>query len=266
MSVYTIVYAGNIDLIFTVPHSSVDFNDFFDQRNDTLFLNKTWINNTDKPQISTKPDINTDIFAKTLTDKISQEIGARPYIVINTLNRMYADVNRDFTNCCHNNYKARYIWEDYHLAINRVIKQRGNALILDIHGHFKRDNSIYLGYLIPKSYFDKDITYINSSVEWLSLYSGIDKESLIRGNKSLGYLIEKYSKGITCYPSLNNSVIRNKRYFSGGYTLKRYSSMSNVSVIQVEIANSLRFPEIDNIFVENFKVALMYFLNNTKLM
>ena len=122
------------------------------------------------------------------------------------------------------------------------------GLFLDIHGHGANPDGFYdlrtwLWYLLNKDELQlSDVELDNenyqnkSSIKTLSIISPENFIDVLRGNNSLGSLLD--SLGYKSVPSVNDPSTNGTHYFSGGYNTKTHGSAisgSPISSIQLEL-------------------------------
>ena len=123
-----------------------------------------------------------------------------------------------------------------------------------------------LGYLLSGSELDSDGPLKNaadrSSVRSLSeRHPAVPFDSLIRGNQSLGALLER--RGFSAVPSpANRGPGADNPYFNGGYLTRQYGSRQGgqIDAIQVESARSFRLSPTRGRYAKAVACALHEFV------
>mmetsp|Transcript_26056 Transcript_26056/g.31886 ORF Transcript_26056/g.31886 Transcript_26056/m.31886 type:complete len:213 (+) Transcript_26056:453-1091(+) len=177
------------------------------------------------------------------------------------LHRCKVDVNRKRENATDNNSpEAVAVWDVYHSAIQNSIdlalRDFGYAVLLDIHGQSHR-NEIELGYLLDKTHLrcvntEQFSTLCKSSSLHSMLGLGLrpaELSEIIRGPGSFGTLL--CAKGYPTIPSVDyphpckssndHKCTKECKFYSGGYTVRRYSSTAGVCCIQIETPSCERW-------------------------
>lgn len=152
--------------------------------------------------------------------------------------------------------------------MDHVIANYDHGLLLDIHGmcmmhvlqvyifnvivgQTHSHERVELGYLLHKSdlaglsdqAMDKAITS-RSSIQALARVSPLLPHELLRGDGSLGDLLETFHSSIRTIPSPSHPYpLSDERYFRGGYITQRYHTSSTMDAIQLELPKHLRFTQ-----------------------
>ncbi|WP_452232054.1 T9SS type A sorting domain-containing protein [Lacinutrix sp. MEBiC02595] len=155
---------------------------------------------------TTEPDDNTAILIRAIQDEIFAQTGGYAHVVINNLNRIKLDPNREVSEAtCSSNTNASdtnqalYYWNAFHSFLDTasasVEANYGKGLYIDLHGQSHTTPRIEIGYRISRT----DLT--NSTTNHLNTVSGTSitslvadnlnnytQEELVRGTNSLGAL------------------------------------------------------------------------------
>lgn len=232
---FTEYIAGNIPIVISVPH---DGN-----------LKPELI--PDRKSGATGRDYGTMEIALRIRDRIVEQTGKTPHLVIMHLSRKKLDANRDADEAAQGNSVALEAWEEYHGFIETAIieseKEYGAVLYVDLHGHKHAKERIEIGYCLDADLLSVDDEMLNdeiiterSSLRKLVDMLNISHSDLIRGERSLGAIFDKYAIKSTpapsdIYPDAGN-------YFSGGYTTMRHTVMNerNAAGFQLELNRDIR--------------------------
>jgi len=177
-------------------------------------------------RFSTKRDHNTGDLAEKIAGKLENVLGRRPFLVVARFERKYIDANRSDEDA-YESSAARPYYVAYHGAIeaacDRVRKEWGRGLLLDLHGQGAEVGAIFRG------------TYNGKSVTALTRRFG--SQALDGAKSILGYL---NGKGYKIIPDLAGGE-RELRY-TGGYTTRIYGSHrgTGIDAIQLELGKTLR--------------------------
>ncbi|KAJ7386626.1 hypothetical protein OS493_008777 [Desmophyllum pertusum] len=192
-------------------------------------------------------DLYTRGIARDIADGIKAITGFRPHVVYNMLKRSKLDANRDI-------HEATFLIPDAiiaHQDYNNFISQArsaitGRGLLLDIHGQSHLPERTELGYLISGYNLNKGVYNIDeSSIRSLGKHwrCGSNRacfKEFILGDRSLGHFMNQ--QGLGAVPSPRNKKPNRAKYFSGGYTVKKYGSRAGgeIDAIQMEFAKTFR--------------------------
>jgi N-formylglutamate amidohydrolase len=177
------------------------------------------------PQFTVERDNNTAELAELVAGKVSERMGAKPFLVIAHFERRYIDANRVET-AAYESAEAKAYYDAYHGAIEAALQRmRQNwhaGLLLDIHGQGAEAETIFRG------------TDNGKSVSALEQRFG--REAIAGPKSILGQLA---SKGYKIEPDAPND--RERRY-TGGYTTRTYGSHrgGRIDAIQLEFGTQLR--------------------------
>jgi N-formylglutamate amidohydrolase len=93
-------------------------------------------------------DNNTDELAKTIAVRLEKRLNAKPFLVVAHIERKYLDANRP-TESAYESREAKPYYDGYHSALrdahDRVSREWGRGLLLDIHGQGAQAEAIYRG-------------------------------------------------------------------------------------------------------------------------
>lgn len=177
-------------------------------------------------QFATGRDNNTDELAETIAVRLEKRFNARPFLVVAHIERKYLDANRP-SESAYESGEAKIYYDDYHGALReadeRVSRDWGHGLLLDIHGQGTQAEAIYRG------------TGNGKTVVSLTQRFGTEA---ITGTKSIFSQLELM--GYKVLPSTTESH-KEQRYV-GGYIVQTYGSHRGrgVDAIQLEIGTKLR--------------------------
>jgi N-formylglutamate amidohydrolase len=177
-------------------------------------------------QFSTGRDHNTGELAERIAARLQERLGAKPFLVIATFDRKYADANRPIEDA-YEAEEARPYYDAYHRALREhcqeVSERWGAGLLLDIHGQNTDVDAIFRGTDNLKSV--------------MALERRFGTTALLGPNSIMGYLERSGYKVIPA----NGDSKREQRY-SGGYTTRTYGSHRGTAIdaIQLEFGSSLR--------------------------
>lgn len=163
---------------------------------------------------TTEPDDNTAILIRAIQDEIFAQTGGYAHVIINNLNRVKLDPNRDKEEATCNNLNSGtnnplYYWNAWHAFIDEasaaVEANYGKGLYIDLHGQSHSEPRIELGYRISRNdLLNGDVSSVSgttiSSLVANNL-NGYTQEELVRGPNSLGALFHNASG--TYYASQN---------------------------------------------------------------
>ena len=177
-------------------------------------------------QFNTGRDNNTDHLAEAIAVKLSERLGAKPFVVIARFDRKFLDANRPVTGA-YEAASAKPHYDAYHRALaesaEKVRSQWGGGLLLDLHGQGAAVEAIYRG------------TDNGATVAGLLERHG--KEAIVGPKSIFGQLA---AKGYKVLPDPSGAE-RERRYV-GGYIARTYGSHrgTKIDAIQLEIGTRLR--------------------------
>ena len=236
---YTEYIAGNLPLIISAPHGG--------DLSPSELPNRT---NTSTYTITTDSDLYTDNLARAIRTACSNRYGRFPHVIICNVQRTKVDCNREIIEGAQNNTNTQTLWREFHafldIARQQVSNNYGRGLYIDLHGHGHAIQRNEIGYNLSDSLLFKSILSSsddnNSTIYALSVRSRQNFNDLVRGNLSLGALLEK--RGYPCIPSPanpnpgTNSAGGTNTYFNGGYNVETYGTSSanggTIDAIQIE--------------------------------
>ncbi len=177
-------------------------------------------------QFVTGRDNNTDELAETIALELEKRLNGKPFLVVARFERKYLDANRS-SETAYESKEAKPYYDGYHSALReaheRVSREWGRGMLLDIHGQGAEEEAIYRG------------TGNGKSVVSLTQHFGT---AAITGPRSIFGQLEKM--GYKILPSIKEPQ-RETRYV-GGYIVQTYGShrASGIDAIQLEIGTKLR--------------------------
>ncbi|CAF1070519.1 unnamed protein product [Brachionus calyciflorus] len=230
---YTEFKTGDFNILISVPHNGKLLPQDIPDRTEDIIGNLF-------------NDPYTRIFAEQLSLEITRLLNKEPFMVINNLDRMKMDPNRNPNQCCspiNENLDCHKTHKEFHDFINefnkKMSKEFEQSLVIDIHGQYHLENWTEIGYLLSRNELNKPVLVESnkSSLQALKMRSNYDLESLIRGEYSLGAFLERKNYRIVPSPSIKSPG--NGRYYSGGYITAAHKSNHSNS-IQIELSYLLR--------------------------
>jgi len=236
---YTEYIAGNLPLIISAPHGG--------DLSPSELPNRT---NTSTYTVTTDSDLYTDNLARAIRTAAFNRYGRYPHVIICDVSRTKVDCNREIIEGAQNNTNTQTLWREFHafldIARQQVSNNYGRGLYIDLHGHGHAIQRNEIGYNLSDSLLFKPTLSSsddnNSTIYALSVRSRQNFNDLVRGNLSLGALLEK--RGYPCIPSPanpnpgTNSAGVTNTYFNGGYNVETYGTSSanggTIDAIQIE--------------------------------
>lgn len=255
---YTEYQVGNMSLIISVPHGGTLNPEDIPDRDAGCWDSKTLscifshncplgsIQDFRKCNVGTNQDRNTIEIARTLAKEIrSLNGGFLPYLVINHLQRIKMDANREKEEATFGIPQAEKAWRDFMTFMRSAKSQMLGGLIVDIHGQAHPEQWIELGYTISKASLNSGkFSASGSSIRYLaSQVHDVSFGTLLRGSRSLGKFIEGQNKTFyPCVPSPTNPKPKTGNYYKGGYITKTFGSRytGTVDAIQIELPQWVR--------------------------
>jgi N-formylglutamate amidohydrolase len=231
---YTEYVAGNLPIIITAPHGGTDSASDLPDRTEGTFTT----------------DSNTAELSRAIRTACSNRFGRWPHVIICRVPRTKIDCNREIVEGAQGVAATQAVWNEYHnlirMAKESVTSSYGRGLLIDVHGHGHTLQRLELGYNLSTATLNKNsfstLEKNSSCVRELANRTRVSFEELIRGSFSLGTLI-----GLRGYPSVPSLDLPNpgkttsggdNEYFSGGYTVEVYGTMSantgTINAIQIE--------------------------------
>ena len=121
----------------------------------------------------------------------------------------------------------------------------GRGFLLDIHGQTHQPERTELGYLISKlrlvrKSYNMKYTSIRSLGEYWCKGNNTCFQDFVQGNRGLGYFMNQ--EGLDAVPSPLDEDPEGEKFFSGGYTTRRYGSRygGKIDAIQLELPIGVR--------------------------
>ncbi|MEZ5385330.1 MAG: hypothetical protein R3F13_07440 [Prosthecobacter sp.] len=225
------IRSGTLPVILTVPHGGT-------LKPENVLKRRYGV---------TGMDANTISLADMISEELEQRYGGRPHAILARLHRSMLDPNREIVEAAQGEPTAEAAWRRFHdgaeKACDKVTRDFGYGLLLDIHGHRHIDQRVELGYLIKADELRVRDAALNADAALIARTSirELDKHSpqsfaeLVRGPQSLGGLLE--NRGFRSLPSPSKShpsVLAG--YFTGAYNVSAHGSRDGgvISAIQVE--------------------------------
>lgn len=231
---YTEYIAGNLPLIISAPHGGTD--------SASALPNRTYG--------TTSTDLNTAELSRAIRSACFNRFGRWPHVIICRAPRTKIDCNREIVEGAQGVAATEAVWNEYHnlirMAKEAVTSSYGRGLLIDIHGHGHSLQRNEVGYNLSTATLNRNSFYSSdknsSCVRELANRTRVSFEELIRGSYSLGTLLD--ARGYPSVPSLalpnpgKDTSGADNDYFSGGYTVETYGTMSpntgTINAIQIE--------------------------------
>ena len=190
-----------------------------------------------------------DVFTEELYAELCTIAGKCPTAVISRLHRSIMDSNRDKDESTFGIPQLEAVWEQFHAIIDEAKETMPEGgLYLDLQGHGHSNQWAEMGCLISGEELDskdKVLDPRDSSIR--SLGEKETFEHVLRGEKSLGGMLEE--NGYQAVPSPGNPGPSGEKYYygAGSYNVKRHGSRDggNVDGIQVMMARIYRTSDED---------------------
>lgn len=176
-------------------------------------------------QFVTERDSNTAELTEKIALQLENKFSAKPFMVIARFERKYVDANRPRSEA-YEAPDAGIYYDAYHQALGaaceRVRRNWGGGVLLDIHGQGAEPHTIFRG------------TDNGKSVSLLRQKFGM---AALTGPRSI--LGQLASMGYKVVPDGGDTV---EERYTGGYTTRTYGSHRGTSIdaIQLELGTSLR--------------------------
>ena len=213
---YVEYQAGNLPIIIVAPHGGHKNPDCF-------------------PELPEghKNDRNSQEYARALARSLRDVTGKSPHLIVNHIRTEKFNPARPKDIATGDNEVLGRVWDDFHRFIDiakaTVMEEWGSGHYFECHvnGHAKRWIEIGQGVSperlnTPESEADKEVFINKSCIRHLAQTCGTDFFELIRGEKSLGGLLEK--KGYRVIPSPRNKRPAHHKYFFAGWNLWKHGS------------------------------------------
>ena len=213
------------------------------------------------PERTCGDQVETDERTQELTREVStyiqQETGKCPHIVINKLHRSRLDANRDIGEAACGNSISEQAWREYHDFIDAAkataTTQYGKGLYLDFHSNIDYDGRwVELGFLLYSTDLTKSDTALNaskykdkSSVKSLAYTPGLYFPEIIRGQTSLGGLLQRQGYKAIPSPAYPDFTSSSDEYLNGGYNTARHGSREGGSVDGIQVESFTEFLQDD---------------------
>jgi hypothetical protein len=222
---YTEYHAGRLPLVIGIPHGGK--------------LRPNGV--ADRSFGRMAQDSFTAEIALLFAQECQEQFQAMPHLVFCHLHRMKVDCNREIREGAQGDPLAEKTWAEFHSFADRAVAEVqencGKGLYIDLHGHRHAEMLVELGYLLtPKDLRSLDPSMAERcSIKALAQSTQVEFHQLIRGETSLGALLEKRGFGSIPSPSHPTPQLE-QEYFYGGYNTGRYNSVlqGGVSGLQIE--------------------------------
>ena len=233
--------AGNLPIVMSVPHGG--------------YLRPTSIPDRDCPGCVYLSDAYTQEISDGMYNEFVTETGCYPHVIINLLDRVKFDANRDIGDAADGNPTVEIAWQNYHDFIDtagmQISNDYGKGIFLDIHGQSHPIQRIEFGYLMTENDLRLTDAQLDTSpfVEKSSIRSlvgnniqGLSHSKLLRGTESFGSLMN--DKGFPSVPSITDPFPAvGDPYFDGGYNVGRHGSSDGngtIDAIMIELNRDIR--------------------------
>jgi N-formylglutamate amidohydrolase len=209
------IWAATLPIIFSAPHGGRQPIAGADVRRGVGIA-----------QFATGRDHNTDELTTKIAAKLEVRLGAKPFLLVADFERKYLDVNRP-PERAYESAAAKFYYDAYHSALqqanDRVRREWGSGLLLDIHGQSAQDDTIYRG--------------TNNGKTVMSLIRRFGAEAMV-GPRSICRSLEQ--RGYKVSPP--TTVPHSEDRYAGGYIVQTYGShqQSGIDAIQLEFGAKLR--------------------------
>jgi hypothetical protein len=231
--------AGDLPLVLSVPHGGSLMPAELPDREQAVAVADTW----------------SIEYTLAVADIVYQLTGHHPHVVINHLQRVKLDANRDLAYGAQDSPAAQQAWHEFNdfidLAEDSAVEQCGRGLFLDLHSNGQAGGWIQLGYGIPATdlvlsneELDRPAHVAESSLRSLSTISGEGLSSLLRGPDSLGGLLE--ARGYRAVPSNIVPWPPGILYYDGGYNVFHHGSRNGGGVDGIQIETSIDYVRPEN--------------------
>ncbi|CAF0981536.1 unnamed protein product [Didymodactylos carnosus] len=268
---------GNVNLILSAPHGGTLLPSNVPNRtascvssgNTTCALqhNCRSQSNSKRRSITIVQDYLSDEFTKNVAKELYRTYNLLPYMVIGQWSRKKVDFNREVEEATMNHPEGIKGHQSYHNfildAINKIEKQFGRGLLVDIHGH-SQGNYTMIGYLLTGENLNNDKLTTQTSIEELIQSScPNNRNECINGQSSLGTILEAHDLGIS-YPSTANPKPGKKVFYSGGYTTRNY--ISKINAVQTELPYDTRAGPNREEYAKKYAKALYEYMVVNKIL
>jgi len=224
-------------------------------------------------------DVFTVETALEIKQKLFEQTGCYPHIIISHLKRTKLDPNRNLADGACGHPDAIVAWQEFHNFISTARdaandQYQNHTFFVDLHGHGNTIQRIELGYLLYDSELElSDMTlnttqYINySSVKNLAIsnLNNFSHTELLRGPFAFGSLLANQN-----YPAVPSQDIpfpgTSSNYFSGGYITANhtcYHPDAPINGLQMELNfNNIRdTPANRSAFASAFSQVFLTYMN-----
>lgn len=252
---------GNMPLVISIPHGG--------------YLTPAELPDRICPDCVVVNDAYTIELGTAVADSIHALTGCYPHVIINHLDRVKLDANRNLADAALGHPGAEQAWYDFHGFIEQaktcVEEQFETGFYVDLHGHGHTVQRIEYGYLIYEDELAFDESVLNSTtyINYSSLRNlvninlmGLQHTELLRGEYALGSLL--HDQGYPGVPSLTDPFPQpGQPYFSGGYNTATHSSYNGGTLdgVQIECNQAIRFDEaVRSTFAGELANSLILFI------
>jgi len=221
--------AGNLPIIISAPHGG--------------YLTPAEI--PDRTWGSTSHDYHSQEYTREVADYIFEITGRYPHVIINNLDRIKLDANRDIDEAAQGNQWAEQAWYEFHAFIEDAkaasVVQCDRGHYFDFHTNGHADQWVELGFALNSSDLNRSDEALNSSyykdkssLKNIANTPGIYFPEIVRGATSLGGLLQEH--GFKSVPSPAYPHPDGGGFYSGGYNTVRHGSRyaGTIDGVQVE--------------------------------
>jgi N-formylglutamate amidohydrolase len=207
-STFLTIHPGTLPVIISAPHGG------------TLAIpGVTNREGKDVAQFTTVRDINTDLLAQKLAEKVEARLGGKPWLVVAKFTRKHIDANRPASGA-YESKEAKPIYDAYHTALEKACKEVktkfGSGLLLDIHGQAVQADAIFRG------------TQNGKTTKLLTERFG---PKAITGPEGFQGMLE--ARGYTMLPPASSTDKETR--FNGGYIVQHYGSHTGYGIDAIQL-------------------------------
>jgi hypothetical protein len=201
--------------------------------------------------------LGSDSYSREYTYEVARRLyqltGQLPHIIINRLHRSKLDANRAIKEASQGDKWSEQAWReyrDYILEAKRWVSKRcKTGHYFDMHTNAHSEKWVEFGFLLRSSELalsdntlNTNVKYRNkSSVKWLASLSKNKLASILRGNTSLGTMMQ--ARGYKSVPSNKYPDPSSGGYFSGGYNTATYGSKNGGTIDGTQVETYVKMIE-----------------------
>lgn len=169
-------------------------------------------------------DVNTAEIALLVSQRITEKLGGKPYVVAAQFSRKDADANRAAGDAYENDAAARE-YEAYHRALAEFVREcretHGRAILIDLHGQVREPKAFVRG------------TRNGKTVSQLMRRAGegalTGPDSIFGQLKGMGYVV------LPDHENEPEGGIGKETFFDGGFIVGNYGSQNEMGVDAIQI-------------------------------